>query len=862
MTLKTLVASILLATTCITATNAQAAIRHDLDIPGQELGSALVMLAKQAHLQVVYSADLVQGHSTRGLSGSMTPDEALDKLLAKTGLKYEFLDEQTVTLSTSSSKGGESSRLPETRGGGRRAEEGAPSAEEKKGFWSRFRLAQAETSSTSEGEKQTSDDSSTNPQKRITLEEVIVTAQKKEERLQDVPVPVSVISGDSLVAYNQVRMQDVFSSIPGVSFNPGFFNDSVIIRGVSTVNSAGFANPTIAIVVDDVPYGSSQAIGVNSTPDIDPGELAHLEVLRGPQGTLYGASSIGGLIKYVTLAPSPDAFSGRFQAGLNGVHKGNELGYSARGSVNVPVSNTLAIRASGFYRRDPGFIENIQTGEEGVNWQSVRGGRLVALWEPLDNLSVKLSAMIQDADVHGSSYTGPTLGDLQQNVLIGTGVSETKVSIYSANVTARLGIGELTSITAYSNGTDSRTDDSSTPFFTPLTQQFLGVDGTLLKNTLDTEKVTQELRWAMPLGEKFDWLVGAFYTDEDTMHENFFYGVNPATGAVAGEAWHNVDPRGFSEYAAFTDLTWKVSDRFDVQIGGRYSENRQDHEQIITGLFVPALTGAPPPSIDPLTHSKDNSSTWLLTPRFRASPDLMVYGRFASGYRPGGPNNGCALLVTIDFSCNFGPDTVWNYEVGLKGTVADSKVTFDASLYRIDWSDIQITVRTPFSSPITNAGDARSQGVELSLGFRPTRGSRVDTWVAWNDAELTEAFPGNSTVVGLDGDRLPLSSRITGNVSLEQEFPLNATFTGFVGGSWSYVGNRPTSFRPNAQTPQPMADSYSKLDLSIGVRASDWSIHAFATNLTDKRGILLVDNSRGIIYIQPRMVGMLVSKTF
>jgi outer membrane receptor protein involved in Fe transport len=160
-----------------------------------------------------------------------------------------------------------------------------------------------------------------------------------------------------------------------------------------------------------------------TAPDIDPSELAQVEVLRGPQGTLYGASSIGGLLKYVTVDPSTDALSGRIQAGTSSVRNGAELGYSFRGSVNIPLSDTLALRASGFTRRDPGYIDDPMLNAEGVNKVTTQGGRLSALWRPSHEFSWKASALYQDSKASGSPYVDvqPGLGNLQQSDVRGTG---------------------------------------------------------------------------------------------------------------------------------------------------------------------------------------------------------------------------------------------------------------------------------------------------------------------------------------------------------------------------------------------------------------------------------------------------------
>ena len=214
-------------------------------------------------------------------------------------------------------------------------------------------------------------------------------------------------------------LQDFFSKVPGLTVVPSVqSNQTLSIRGITT----GVGNPTVGVTVDDVPYGAStNTAGGGVVPDIDPGDLARVEVLRGPQGALYGASSMGGLLKFVTRDPSMDEFRGRVQVGATSVRNGDDPGYNARGSVNVPLGATWAMAASAFNRREPGYVKNVVTGDEGANRADATGGRLAMLWRPSDRFSLKLSALMQEIEGQGSSSVDAALGDLQQSRLPGSG---------------------------------------------------------------------------------------------------------------------------------------------------------------------------------------------------------------------------------------------------------------------------------------------------------------------------------------------------------------------------------------------------------------------------------------------------------
>jgi iron complex outermembrane recepter protein len=689
-----------------------------------------------------------------------------------------------------------------------------------------------------------------------------------------VPVPVTALKADALVEQNQLRLEDYYTSIPGLSLTPSDLRGGPIltIRGVTTGSQL---NPTVGITVDDVPYGSSTSLGGGFTaPDIDPSELAQVEVLRGPQGTLYGASSIGGLLKYVTVDPSTDAVSGRIQASTSSVRNGAELGYGFRGAINVPISDTFAIRASAFTRRDPGYIDDPSLSAEGVNEVTTQGGRLSALWRPSQEFSWKVSALYQDSRANGSPYVDvqPGLGDLQQSDVRGTGAFDRKIQAYSTMLDAKLGSLDLISVTGYSVNTISDSLDL-TPALGFYTQNGLpgagingyGVAGTPELEHNETNKFSQEVRLSASVGESFAWLLGGFYTHERSQFMQNIQAADTFTGATVASLLDISFPTTFTEYAAFTNLTFRITDRFDVQVGGRESQNRQSYSEIDVGPFALLLDGAPSPFVIPELNTKASSFTYLVTPRFKVSPDLMLYARFASGYRAGGLNNGAA--PSADVPPSYRPDTTLNYEVGVKGDVLEHMVSFDSSIYYIDWKDIQILELQPLSGSgyIANGSRAKSQGIELSAETKPLTGLTLSAWVTWNEAVLTQAFPPQSLDFGASGDRLPYSSRFSANFSAQQECPITDRLQGLIGGSVSYVGEREGVFVGTGQ-PRQSFPAYARTDLRAGLKYDSWKLNLFVNNVTDRRGVLTGGlgtlNPAAFIEIQPRIAGLSIEKTF
>lgn len=826
---------------------AQAATRFSL--PAQPLSDSLRAVGTQTNTNVLFDPDLVSALTAPALEAHLTRDQALARLLLGTGLTYELLSERTAVVALSGSARDSMYKQMSSRG------VGAPV----------FRAAQATTTTDSASRDASSGDE---PGSSGHVTEVLVTAQKRSERLQDVPVPVTAIKADALVGKNQVRLQDYGSKVPGLNVTTDDFGGtpSLIIRGVTT---GPYQNPTVSIVVDDVPYGpSSTNVRGEQAPDFDPSDLARVEVLRGPQGTLYGASSLGGLLKFVTVDPSTEQFSGRVQAGMSSLSSADDAGYSVRGAVNIPISETFALRASAFTRQDSGYIDNVETGKNDINESTSSGGRLLSLWRPSDDLSLKLSAMYQKSELDGSSevHRLPGLGEFQQQSLVGTGFHNREGQAYSATVVAKLGKVDLTSLTGYNISQYSTSYDYTSIIGECCTLPTFGVTGTTLLENARTKKFTQEVRATIPLGQRLDWLVGGFYTRENTPgFQQHILAIDPANGAAVGTWADQLRTDKFIEYAAFTNLTIQITEEFDLQLGGRQSRIEETGSQFQVGPFN-ALLNLPFSFIYPNADTKDTAFTYLVTPRYKFSPELMVYARLASGYRPGGSNAGTASAAAPP---NWQPDKTKNYEIGIKGSFLENKFSYDASAYYIDWQDLPLVLidGTTGNGYYVNASSAKSQGIELSLESRPLTGLTVSAWVAWNDAVLTEDFPPldqGGSAFGISGNRLPYATRISGNLSVEQSFPITSALMGFVSGSLNYIGERQGIF---TSTPdRQVFPAFAQTDLNFGLEYSSWTANLYVNNVTDRRG-LTAGGLGGIRpyafhYIQPRTAGVFVSKSF
>jgi iron complex outermembrane recepter protein len=841
------VAVTLLAIACSMSLPAYAVSEpRQIDIPAGNLVPALETLQRQAQIELLYEPNQLRSFRTHGLRGTYEPHDAVRILLRGTPLELQV--DQSGALSIVNTKTAFAS--------GRAAQASFEPNDEKQNE----EIATAPTSAPAPQEAAGGD--------AAQLQEVVVTAQKRAQNLIDVPVPVSVVNAQSLVSTGQLGLEDYYTQVPGLTVTPSVYGTTqVSIRGITT---GGFTNPSVGITVDDVPYGSSSGLASGQeVTNLDPGDLQNIEVLRGPQGTLYGASSLGGLIKYVTIDPSLTAVSGQVQVGTDDVRNGGNLGYNLRGAVNVPLDDTLALYGSTFYRTDPGYIDDVLTGQTHVDKAWAEGGFLKGLWRPSEDVSLRVTALVQDSRSNGISEAYSGLGDLQQSAVWGSGVHSRQVQAYSATLTAKLGPVNLTAVSSYSLRRFAESYDYTSLFSTYTLAQF-GVTGTPVLATGSTYRFTQEIRLNGSIGPKVEWLFGGYYDHQNSPANGGQFAVVPTTGEVIGQwvKWNY--PSTYEEIAGFGDLTFHITNQFDLQLGGRESTNRQTYSEYDEGPYVPLFEDSPSPFVFPEVHYQDTDFTYLITPQFKLSPDSMIYARVATGYRPGGPNEqGSAILVPRSYN----PDTTRNYEIGVKSEVLNHTLLLDASVYYIQWHDIQLQLINPINGLFyyANGSEAKSQGLELSAQAKPLTGLSITGWVAWNDARLTEPMPAASSVFGSSGDRLPYSEPFSGNLSLEQRFPLTALVRGamgFVGGDVSYVPNRVGQFASVYLVPPERQDlpCYTKVDLRTGIDYDTWTVNLYVNNVADTRGVLdsgldLIPTN-AFIYIQPRTIGMTVSKTF
>jgi iron complex outermembrane receptor protein len=748
------------------------------------------------------------------------------------------------------------------------------------------------------------------------VQEVVVTAQKREERLHDVPMGVTAITAEDLQNQQLTSLSDLASRVPGLTLTevrPG--NTRLTLRG-QNVEGVG---STVTTYIDDTPFGSSNALadGFGFTGDFDTWDLQRVEVLRGPQGTLYGAGSEGGLLKYVTNPPDPTKFAAAVQVGGEDVANGGGAG-TGKGMINVPIGNLAAFRLSGYYEGLPGWIDDPSLGEKNINKGYRDGIRAALLVNFTDNLSIRLNALGQDLHTDGTPDTDvvgagnlpltpppnqfePQNGNFNQQRFISE-PDTFKYRIYSGTLNWNIGWGTFTSITSYGttdqNGLSDATSQPAAPGTGP-TGTFGDVATSLLPlvstpppgatavaglaetQAINIKKWTQEFRLASSAGQTLEWQVGAFYTHESSTLDQtlpLFYIPTqvyvPLPDALNGPSLENVSLDAlYREWAGFAQVTYHFSPQWDLSLGGRWSENKQSANQSVTGV-LPTLGGTP----QQLTSgdSTDTATTYSIAPRWHVSPDTMVYGRIASGYRPGGPN---ALPFNVPPSVprEYQADKTTNYEVGVRSDLLDKRLSVDVAAFLIDWKKIQLSefVSVPGTPGFTinaNGGTARSKGLEWTLGLTPVTGLTFTLTGAYIDAYLTSPAPDTG---GNEGDRLPYVPKWSTSLDGSYTWRAFGDYNAFAGATWSYLGSRFPGFSTVESAtgafeavPRPELPSYNTVDLRAGLENGRWTFQLYCKNVGGTRGITFYDDlatpnyGGAVVYTQPRTLGGLVTARF
>jgi len=655
------------------------------------------------------------------------------------------------------------------------------------------------------------------------IETVTVTAEKRTEQVKNVPMSISVIGQDELNKLNIRSYEDLMNNVPGLSVTEASPTHPVLVlRGIN----AGGDGSTVGTYFDETPYGSSNALanGSDTAPNLDTFDMQRVEVLRGPQGTLYGAGAEGGLIKFVSNAPDTSGFDDAFELGAISMAHGG-LGNSMRGMVNVALTDDLAVRVVGFDVKTPGYINvsnpipppalNVKDANETESF----GGRASILYKPTDKLSIRLNVLQQQLDDGNDSEEDvvvvngkvePLFGDYNQHrvTLSPNGV---RYYLYNSTIDWDFDLATLTSSTSYTNLHDYIFTDGSGAL--PL--------GDNLQGFLHQGKLIQEVRLASDPGATgpLDWLVGFYYANEhDGLHQDIVpeFKQGPSLESLNLQST-------YVETTGFANATYHVFSNFEIGAGLRYATDSQNSAEVVTTPPLGQIAGG---------VSQHDILTWSADARYHLDDQTMIYGRVATGWRPGGPND-LPVGVPNTVPHTYNPDSLINYEAGVKSALPDLNLSFDADVFDIEWRDIQLIEQVGIYGVDANGGRANSKGAEANATWQPLDQLTLNLNGSYIDAALSEDAQG---VGGFKGNALPYAPRWTGTLSGDYEFLPIDRFTPYVGASLHYIGIRGGGFTAPGFT-EINLPGYATFDARVGVSWDRWSIELYGKNINDAKGI-------------------------
>jgi iron complex outermembrane recepter protein len=658
----------------------------------------------------------------------------------------------------------------------------------------------------------------------IAVQQVLVSATRRREPAREVPMQVNLLSADQLQQAGAKTLTDYLADQPGVDVKTtgGAGTGAINIRGVSTGDQT---ISTVSTYIDDVAVGSSNAYGAGATTALDMAllDLNHIELLRGPQGTLYGAGAMGGLLKYVTNEPDTYQFSGQVMLGGTLTARGGS-GNTQAAIVNVPLKEDVAgLRVSAFRDHVGGYVNAVGPAAGArVDGGDSTGARLSVLVEPSNHWKVRLTATGQDTQRDGTDYvdydidTGKPVEGAATRKLAVREPYYVKVGVAAADIEYDFGWARLNSITS-TQGTRFVQKSDLSYVYGPA----VGADVVVADLNAHVRKTTQEFRLTSKAGTRFEWLAGLYYDRETASNHQY------DTAASHGDLLSASLPSTYQEKAVYGDLTWNATARVSLTGGIRIARNNQTFEAIGGGLLIGGNEDLP-------GTSADSSKTYLATAKYVLTPTSNVYVRIASGYRPGGPN---AVLKDAEgvpvAPASFRPDTLWSYEAGYKADLFDKTLSLETAVYDIRWKDIQQYTAVNGVNVIANGGRATIQGVELSATYRPITDLSLAGGLAYNDARLSEDAPG----LAASGAPLPNNARFSANFSANYGFTL-AGRAAHVGVSEHIVGERNAGFDGSAALPNYRLPRYSLTDLQAGIDLQRFQLAVFVRNVFDKRAQL------------------------
>ena len=699
------------------------------------------------------------------------------------------------------------------------------------------------------------------------LEVITVTATKREQSLREVSGSVSALTESALKNLNAQGLSDYINRVPGVVFNdyqPGV--SEVVIRGVASTTYHEANQTTTGYYLNEIPLiepGFPLII-----PDVDSFDLQRVEVLRGPQGTLFGSSSLGGAVNYVANEADPNQFTSSVEASVGQIRGGEDRDYTAKGMVNIPlIDDQLAVRLVGLQRFQAGHLDNTLLGEPGSNDLTVQGYRGSVVYTPTETTTVSFLGMYQQFELDDQTYvifnSDPETFSRTTNF---AETQDTDFALYSLRLDHELSFASLTAVASHIEkngevlfdfsvfgGNDPRTD-------TPL----------LAVGSGESTNDFFEVRLVSTNDGPGQWLVGINHTslESNTVDFNFIEGISDYIDANPGEfggqseselapndqAERTASTNDVTEMAVFGEYSHNLSDTLSLTVGGRFLE----FETQPTLDFLPNAD-----LISPFNFAPDRSSESSFVPKvsltYRPNDELMFYGLYSEGFRIGGVN--VFSLASAGLPLTFDADETANIEVGARLNLLDNALALNVTAYHIDWEDIQVRLFTPvnFRAYTTNGGGADIDGIEVSINAVVSSAFDFSSSISYNDAALSELLPDSFAPGGgyAAGTQLPGASEWifanSFNFHLDR-IPFEPT----VSVNHTYQSKAPVAFGATLE-----CGGFHIFDLNVSAQFNDRiGASLYVKNVADEYGILNAPFSFAGSVTRPRSIGVTLRADF
>ncbi len=903
----------------VTAQAAPSNTPGEFEIAAQPLDSALKTFAEQSQMQLMYSPEAVKNLTTKGVRGRHTPERALEILLEDSGLIYKYTDDETVIVrkveeSMLRSRNPAVSEVAQVESVSPAAATAVPTVVITVSNAGAARDAATVTLTAPNGRIETARDDDRDgviviaagagpglyrvtvtvdgrsetrtvtvprqgrvsvafdlagAQDYVGIEEVTVTGTKRGvQRLQDVPMTITAIPEGALEAMGADDFVDFARSVPGLTFqDQGPGDKFYIIRGLQSKGKA-----TTGVYLDEAVITSSTQTdgdGGGRQPDIKLFDLERVEVLRGPQGTLYGAGSMGGTIRFITNKPDPTRTAGKIDVTGSTTRFGGE-NLQLNGMLNFPiVRDKLAIRLVGWIRDESGFIDNVRLGNKNVNTENTEGGRILLRLFASEDLTLTASVVFQNLKTGGRQSYFPQDGDLKQSANAVLPWKE-DLQIYNFTADYDFGFADFVATTSWFERDLVLTFDT-----TPILA-FLGVPNKARTSEPQTNRIwSSEARMTSKWQGPLQAVLGVFIQSQ---RQSFFstvpeVGDNGLPLNPINDLFSRSTNGKLEQQAIFGEISYDITEDLTATFGGRWFHVSQTDT---SALIVPFFLFGGEPGPGPTLKAKESKFTKKFALSYQASEDALIYFQAAQGFRVGGTNDtGISNVVS-----QFNADSLWNYEIGTKTSWFENLLIVNGTIYTIRWSDIQVSDVDPTGgfTFINNAGKAQVDGFEFEIVGRPARGLDITLTGGYQRARLTQDQPAGGGggdeeeeeeggVPGLKGDRMPHVPKFTGSAAIQYRHPLGQSgdWDGIARADISYVGSSRTKFRPNDPFFH-IKRSYALVNFRIGVEADDWNASIFINNVFDKRAdVNIVEGFADTLQIftnRPRTAGVNIKKRF